>query len=122
MNKADTHLTVAVLAFPPAVMVSKFAEPLLDARWQLLLALLPVIPAIAMGVLGFERMRRQDEMLRRIQLEAAAFAFAVTLSATLAYLFANAVLDLPVPAPASYILLLGASWFAGLGLGWRRYR
>ena len=123
MTRTDIRMIAAAVAFPLVVLASTWGRGIAAAGWQdTLLGLLPLVPAAALGWLGFEHMRHRDEMLRRIQLEAAAFAFTVTLAATMAYLFIQDTFSLPAPTAATFVLLLGGSWFAGLGISCLRYR
>ena len=120
--KTQTRLALSSLAFVLVVLLSTRARELAGADWQVTaLQLLPLLPAAVLGWLGFEHMRNQDEMHRRIQLEAAAFAFSITLAGAMAWLLVHAAFRLPSPTAATLVLVLGGSWFAGLLLAWRRY-
>lgn len=82
MNRLERGLTAAVIGFPVAVIASKLGRIYLEQAW---FAVLPFLAAAVLGVLGFEYMRRKDEMHQRILLEAAAFAVAVTFAVSLAW-------------------------------------
>ena len=118
MNSLERKLAITIIVFPVAVILSRAARTDPALEW---VALLPVLPALALGVLGFEIMRRKDEMHRRMLLEAAAFAVAVTFAVSLTWLLLQGYLVLPAPTALGMLCLLVASWFAGLGLAWRRY-
>lgn len=120
MNRLERGLAAAIIGFPVAVIASKLGTVYLEQGW---FAALPLLAAAILGVLGFEYMRRKDEMHQRILLEAAAFAVAVTFAVSLAWLLLQGWLALPSsPAAITVVALLGASWFVGLALSWRRYR
>lgn len=122
MNRTEGRIALVVVSFPLAVLISKVGRTAVENGWlDTALGLLPLLPAVLMGVLGFEYMRRQDEMHRRILLEAAGFAFATTLAVSLGWLMVESLISLPSPAAITVIALLGGSWFIGLGLSWRRY-
>lgn len=118
MNKFERVLAGVVIAFPVTIVAARYGQQVLQADWP---GLLPMLPAVLMGVMGFEFMRRQDEMHKRIMLEAAAFACTVTFAVALTWLLLESHFTLPSPAAITVIALLAGSWFAGLGLSWRRY-
>lgn len=85
------------------------------------LILLPILPA-ALATWAFLAMIREtDELERRINYQALAFAFVVTFSACLAWALLE---DLGLPRISSFYwwLVLAISWGAGLTIYSRRYR
>jgi hypothetical protein len=85
------------------------------------LILLPILPAALASWAFLAMIREADELERRINYQALAFAFVVTFSACLAW---SLLEDLGLPQISSFYwwLLLAISWGVGLTLSSRKYR
>jgi hypothetical protein len=98
-------------------------EPRVTGVWRLVTALLPVGPFALFLVALSRGIRQLDELERRIQLEALALAFPLTML----LLMALGLLELAIPLPRedwSYRhvwAMLPLFYFAGLALARRRY-
>lgn len=92
-----------------------------DAPWRGVVAALPAIPA-CLGLLAFVRyLGRMDELQRRIQLEAIAFATGATAIITFTWgLLENA--GFPHLSVIWVLPLLAILWGIGTGVAARRYR
>lgn len=62
MNRLERGLTAAVIGFPVAVIASKLGRIYLEQAW---FAVLPLLAAAVLGVLGFEYMRRKARCTTR---------------------------------------------------------
>ena len=86
------------------------------------LALLPIIPAL-WGMAGWIRAsREQDELQRRIQVEAALFSLGVTAILTFSYGFLELYMGLPRVSMFAVWPLIAASYMVGASFARRRYR
>lgn len=85
------------------------------------LALLPMLGCLAALWAILRAIRGMDEMQRRIQFEALAFAFAFTALATFGYGFLEGA-GLPRFPIFGVWPLMAVSWIAGLAFTARRYR
>jgi hypothetical protein len=98
-------------------------EPRVTGVWRLVTALLPVGPFALFLVALSRGIRQLDELERRIQLEALALAFPLTML----LLMALGLLELAIPLPRedwSYRhvwAMLPLFYFVGLALARRRY-
>lgn len=91
------------------------------APYQYLLILLPVLPLIYISYLFIRYVADQDEMKRKIYMEALAFSGAATGFTCFSYLF---VRDWGAPefhAEWAFYILMGY-YLVGLFFSWRRYR
>ena len=84
-------------------------------------ALLPMIPASAICWVVLRQLRRMDELHRRIQLEALAFAFAGTAIVSFSYGFLETV-GFPRLPMFTVWPVMATLWIVGLRLANRRYR
>ena len=83
-------ILVAVVLYAGAIFASLTAVGRVSEPWlRLVLALLPLPPAVWIGVIEFRRVLRTDELKQRIELEAAT----VTLVATLGVFFVLGLLE-----------------------------
>jgi hypothetical protein len=89
--------------------------------WRYPVVLLPMIPAATIPFLVVRALRRMDELERRIQLEALAFAFAGTGILTFGYGFLQLV-GLPDLRWLFVWPLMAGLWLVGLLVSTRRYR
>ena len=69
----------------PACILFLNAHP--DSSWRIPMALVPVIPLVLALIAVIRGIRRLDEMQRRIQLEAVAFAFCAGILGSISYGF-----------------------------------
>jgi hypothetical protein len=85
------------------------------------IVLLPILPAALATWAFLSMIREADELERRINYQALAFAFVVTFAVTLAYALLE---DLGLPRVSSFWwwLTLAISWGIGLTIYSRRYR
>lgn len=84
-------------------------------------ALLPMLPASAVCWVVLRQLRRMDELDRRIQLEALAFAFAATAVVSFSYGFLETV-GYPRLPMFTVWPVMATLWLVGLRLASRRYR
>ncbi len=93
----------------------------LESGWRVPLALAPMVPVV-FALFAFVRyLGRMDELQRRIQLEALAFAFGGTALLTFGYGFLQLV---GFPQVSWFFVwpIMGALWIAGKVLANRRYK
>jgi hypothetical protein len=93
----------------------------LAAPWRDVVALSPMLGAIAMAWVILRELRRMDELQRRIQLEALGFSFAGTAILTFSYGFLEG-LGYPRLSMFTVWPVLAVLWIAGLLLARRRYQ
>jgi hypothetical protein len=84
-------------------------------------ALLPIVPAAFFPFMLLERMRACDELQRKIQFEAMAFAFAITALLTLSFGFLQVFANFPDVNWVWVWPLMAFMWLIGVLLGRRRY-
>lgn len=89
--------------------------------WRDLVALSPMLPAVAMAWVVLRELRRMDELQRRIQLEALGFSFAGTAILTFSYGFLEG-LGYPRLSMFAVWPILAGLWVVGLVLARRRYQ
>ncbi len=89
--------------------------------WRFVIALLPCAPIFLVVVAILRQLRRDDELQRKIQFEALAFAFAGTALATFGYGFLENVGFPKLPTFAIWPIM-AVLWIAGLLVVRRRYR
>lgn len=92
-----------------------------DAGWRYVVAVTPLVPALAAAVAVLRHLGRIDELERRIQLEAVAFAALLTGLVTFTYGFAEGV-GAPSLSMVYVLPLLVALWGVGVGVATWRYR
>lgn len=90
------------------------------AGWRYAVALLPMLPVIPIPWFAIVFLREMDELERRIQLEALAFAFVATALTTLAYGFLQTV-GLPDVNWVFVWPVLGTFWGLGRLIARRKY-
>jgi hypothetical protein len=92
-----------------------------DGPGKIGLALVPVIPMIAMAVTIIRQLGRMDEMGRKIQLEALAMAFVCTALITFSYGFLETA---GFPRLSAFMVwpIMGGVWCLATITGTRRYR
>lgn len=117
-----TELTGALLLYivllVGTIFLGRHFEPAGITRYAL--ALLPMLGCLAVLWTVMRAIRRMDELQRRIQFEALAFAFAVTALVTFGYGFLEGA-GLPHFPTFGVWPLMAAGWLVGLGLAKYRY-
>lgn len=108
----------AVLIASIAVLNSAAAE---GAPWRAPVALAPMLPAAAVLVTVVRQLGRIDELQRRIQFEALAFAFGGTALATFGYGFLEQGADYPHLNWFFVWPIMASLWIVGLWFARRRY-
>ncbi|PTX46637.1 hypothetical protein [Allosediminivita pacifica] len=88
---------------------------------RLLLALLPMLPALFICWVVVRSIRQLDELQRRVQLEALAVAFAGTALITFGYGFLEGV---GLPRLSMFLVwpVMASFWFVGVMVGRFRFR
>jgi len=91
------------------------------AWWRYLVALAPILPGLFIVIAVVRQLRRVDELQRRIQLDAMAFAFAGTAVVTLTYGFLE---NVGLPRLSSFWVwpVMAVLWVSGAAAAGRRYR
>ncbi|MDL5155949.1 hypothetical protein [Actinomycetospora termitidis] len=117
-----TEFGTAMAAYVVVVVISGAvvrAHP--DAGWRYVVAVTPLVPAVLATVVVLRHVGRLDELERRIQLEALAFAALLTGLATFTWGFVELA---GAPAmPLVWVLpMLVALWGVGQAVARRRYR
>lgn len=103
------------------VVSSSFVRSMPDGAARIALALLPVIPMIAMAVSIIRRLNAMDEMGRKIQLDALAVAFVCTALTTFSYGFLETA---GFPRLSAFMVwpIMGGVWCVATIIGTRRYQ
>lgn len=92
-----------------------------DGPWRDVIALSPMLPGLLAIWAILRQLRRMDELQRRVQFEALAFAFAGTAFVTFGYGFLEGV-GYARLSMQSVWPLMAALWLIGSVLAARRYR
>jgi hypothetical protein len=124
MNRYRKEMTAAIAIYCVVLGISVWLLKLVDATPSLLRALitlLPMLPAAAVCWVIVRRVRRLDELQRRIELEALSVAFAGTALLTFAYGFLENA-GLPRLSFVMVWPLMGALWIGSSIVCSRRYR
>lgn len=87
---------------------------------KVLVALLPILPFAAFLYLVVKSQRGMDELELRVQVEALAIAFPLSVLFLMVFGLVGQALDLTVERHVWFYLPI--FYFAGLSLAWRRYR
>ncbi|MGU9812090.1 MULTISPECIES: hypothetical protein [unclassified Pseudomonas] len=103
------------------VVSSSLVRSMPDGVAKIALALLPVIPMIAMAVSMIRRLNAMDEMGRKIQLDALAVAFVCTALTTFSYGFLETA---GFPRLSAFMVwpIMGGVWCVATIVGTRRYQ
>ncbi len=103
------------------VISSSLVRSMPDGVAKIALALLPVIPMIAMAVSIVRRVNAMDEMGRKIQLDALAVAFVCTALTTFSYGFLETA---GFPRLSAFMVwpIMGGVWCVATIVGTRRYQ
>lgn len=113
---------VILLVYIGCVVVSSSSvRSMPDGAAKIALALLPVIPMIAMAVSIIRRLNSMDELGRKIQLEALAVAFVCTALTTFSYGFLETA---GLPRLSAFMVwpIMGGVWCVATIMGTRRYQ
>ncbi|EIK61025.1 hypothetical protein NM213_21670 [Pseudomonas lactis] len=116
------EFAVILLVYVLCVVVSSvYMSSMPDGVAKIALALLPVIPMIAMAVSIIRRLNAMDEMGRKIQLEALAVAFVCTALTTFSYGFLETA---GFPRMSAFMVwpIMGGVWCVATIIGSRRYQ
>lgn len=116
------EFTIAMLAYVLALLVSIWLLQWVQVSgyWRWLVALMPVPPIMMVGVAVLRDLRRIDEMQRKVQFEALAFAFGGTALLTFSYGFLENVGFPKLPTFAIWPIM-AVLWIIGLRVMRRRY-
>jgi hypothetical protein len=101
--------------------LTAFAHGTVPTALRVPVALLPMVPlaVVAFAIVG--AIRASDEMQRRIQFEALAFAFAFTALSTFSYGFLEVYAGLPHLSMFSVWPVMAVFWVIGRFIASRRY-
>ncbi|MBP5096774.1 hypothetical protein QF008_001525 [Pseudomonas protegens] len=111
-------------------LLTYIACVLLSSHWladmnpgpgKIALALVPVVPMVAMALAVVRQLRRMDELARRIQLEALGLSFVCTALITFSYGFLETA-GLPRLSMFYVWPVMGLVWALATVAGVRRYR
>ncbi|MFK3642180.1 hypothetical protein [Pseudomonas protegens] len=109
-------------------LLAYIACVLLSSHWladmnpgKIALALVPVVPMVAMALAVVRQLRRMDELARRIQLEALGLSFVCTALITFSYGFLETA-GLPRLSMFYVWPVMGLVWALATVAGVRRYR
>lgn len=109
-------LWVASYFLARAIMESAATSTLI----RVLVALLPILPFAAFLYLVVKGQRGMDELELRVQVEALAIAFPLSVLFLMVFGLVGQALDLTLERHVWFYLPI--FYFAGLSLAWRRYR
>ncbi|SDV49160.1 hypothetical protein [Chitinasiproducens palmae] len=124
MNRYRREMTIAMVAYVVclAISVTLLLSSAVDSQLaRVAVALLPMVPGIGVCWVVVRRMRRIDELQRRIELESLSIAFAGTALVTFSYGFLE---NVGFPRLSLFVVwpLMGALWIVASVLCSRRYR
>ena len=125
-NRTDFFRNWGVLIAAAAWMLSYFlARALLESSKlavpaRILAALLPILPFAAFLYLVVKDQRGMDELQLRVQMEALAIAFPLSMIFLMVFGLIGQALDLTLERHVWFYLPM--FYFAGLALAWRRYQ
>jgi uncharacterized membrane protein YoaK (UPF0700 family) len=121
MNRYFVEFGGAMLAYVVLLPLSIFAYRAVDQdALRALIAVVPIIPTVFGLVAILRAVRRMDELERRVQFEAVAFAFAATALLTFTYGLLENV-DFPRISLTWVLSLMILLWALGQALARRRY-
>lgn len=114
-------IAIVLLYIACVVISSSSVRAMPDGTAKIALALLPVIPMIAMAVSIIRRLNSMDELGRKIQLEALAVAFVCTALTTFSYGFLETA---GLPRLSAFMVwpIMGGVWCVATIIGTRRYQ
>jgi hypothetical protein len=122
-NPLKNVLAAVITLILSVIVVSWLLERQeLSPALRLALAALPVI-AWVFTLIGYSRLiQHLDEMQRRIQLEALAFAFSGLAVAIIACEYLRKAGFITALKPDYVLMMMMILWALGFGIAWRRYR
>ena len=114
-------IAIVLLYVACVVISSASVRAMPDGAAKIALALLPVMPMIAMAVSIIRRLNSMDELGRKIQLEALAVAFVCTALTTFSYGFLETA---GLPRLSAFMVwpIMGGVWCVATIIGTRRYQ
>ena len=114
-------IAILLLYVACVVISSASVRAMPDGAAKIALALLPVIPMIAIAVSIIRRLNSMDELGRKIQLEALAVAFVCTALTTFSYGFLETA---GLPRLSAFMVwpIMGGVWCVATIIGTRRYQ
>jgi len=117
------ELSIAFAAYAALLVgsIELLQHVVIAAPWRDLVALSPMLAAVAMPWVILRELRRMDELQMRIQLEALGFSFAGTAILTFSYGFLEG-LGYPRLSMFSVWPVMAVLWIVGLVLARRRYQ
>jgi hypothetical protein len=104
-----------------AAVAFGFVNKLIPGALTIPAALLPIVPAAFFPFIMLDRLRRMDELQRKIQFEAIAFAFTMAALLTLSFGFLQGFANFPDVNWVWVWPVMGLLWVIGVLLGRRRY-
>jgi hypothetical protein len=116
------HFWLAMAVYMIAVIASSYLlNKIPDGTLRIALALLPVLPMIAVATLVIRHIRHLDELARKVHLEGLAVGFVGTALITFSYGFLETA---GFPRLSMFMVwsLMAPLWAAGSFFAWRRYR
>lgn len=116
------HFWLAMAVYMIAVIASSYLlNKIPDGTLRIALALLPVLPMIAVATLVIRHIRHLDELARKVHLEVLAVGFVGTALITFSYGFLETA---GFPRLSMFMVwsLMAPLWAAGSFFAWRRYR
>ena len=117
----ELSATLAVYALLLVGSIELLQNVKIGAPWRDVVALSPMLAALAMAWVILRELRRMDELQMRIQLEALGFSFAGTAILTFSYGFLEG-LGYPRLSMFTVWPILAGLWLVGLVLARRRYQ
>lgn len=114
--------TLSLLAYFAAIVLAQtlLSNASNSAPLRILIALLPMLPAIAACAVSVLCIRSMDEMQRKLQFEALALAFVGTAFITFSYGFLEGI---GFPRLSMFVVwpIMGTLWFIGVMIGRLRF-
>jgi hypothetical protein len=120
-GKYRARLFGVIFIYAAVAAASGLAVGHLAVPWKYVVAILPVLPALWFATLFARQFGEMDELQKKIQLEALAFAFSAGVILTLGYGFLQHA-GLPIPNWIWVWPLMGICWLVGKLVAQRRYR
>ncbi|MDO8171120.1 hypothetical protein [Acetobacter tropicalis] len=117
---AEFSLCLGMYALTVFLVMSLFDHGAVGASWQPVMALLPMVPGAGFCWVILRQFGRMDELQRRIQFEALAFAFAGTALLTFSYGFLETVGFAKI-SMFSVWGIMAVLWCVGMIVAKRRY-
>ncbi|MCC9621218.1 hypothetical protein LPB41_05885 [Thalassospira sp. MA62] len=117
------YLMAGFAAYIAVLIVSQIllADDIKTPALQIVLSLMPMVPAIFICGVIVRAIRHMDELQRKLQFEALALAFAGTALITFSYGFLEGT---GLPKLSMFVVwpIMAGLWFVGVMIGHVRYR